>query len=105
MKIAEGLLMRKQLEAKIKQLEPLRLQGEKGMFETKTERRSVSDNVDEVNTTIPKITLKEITKEYDQYATQLRKLDAALQKANWNYELDFSEEELKGEKKETPIED
>ena len=95
MKIAEGLLLRKQLEAKVKQLEPLKINGEKGIFETRTERRSISDNVDEVVSTIPKITLGEVTKVYDHYATQLRKLDSSLQKANWQFDLDFKEEKVK----------
>ena len=99
MKIAEGLLLRKQLEAKVKQLEPLKVDGDRGMFETKTVRKNVSENVDEVTTQLPRITLKEITKEYDHYATQLRKLDASLQKANWNFDLDFKEEAVKKDEK------
>lgn len=91
MKIAEALLLRKQLEAKVKQLEPLKMQGESGVYEFKTERRHVGENVDEVKMQIPKISLESITKEYDRYATELRKLDTAIQKANWAYDVDYSE--------------
>lgn len=91
MKIAEGLLLRKHLEAKVKQLEPLKLNGEKGLFEVQTQRTSVNENVDEIKIQSPRITLEEITKEYDYYASELRKLDGAIQKANWEFELDFKE--------------
>ena len=91
MKIAEGLLLRKQLEAKVKQLEPIKQLGDNGLFEVKIQRRNIGDNVDEVAFQIPKITLSEVTKEYDRYATALRKLDAALQKANWEFDLSFTD--------------
>lgn len=95
MKIAEGLLLRKQLEAKVKQLEPLKIQGENGVYETKIQRRNVSENVDEVTAQVPKIKLEDITKTYDHYATQLRKLDTAIQQANWAHDLVYTEETLK----------
>lgn len=98
MKIAEGLLLRKQLDSKVKQLEPLKIQGENGVYETKVERKNISDNVDEIVAQVPKVKLAEITKAYDHYATQLRKLDAAIQKANWEHDLDFTEEQIKEEK-------
>ena len=37
MKIAQALLLRKQLEAKVKQLEPIKQIGEQGIFEMKTQ--------------------------------------------------------------------
>jgi len=91
MKIAEGLLLRKQLEAKVKQLEPLKLQGENGVFEMQTKRININENVDEVSLKIPRVELSEVTKEYDRYATELRKLDASIQKANWEFSLDYTE--------------
>lgn len=100
MKIAEGLLLRKQLEAKVKQLEPLKLNGEKGVFETQVKRVNISENVDEATIQLPKVTLKEVTKEYDHYATQLRKLDASLQKANWSFDLEFEEKKAPEDKVE-----
>ena len=91
MKIAEALLLRKQLEAKVKQLEPLKMQGDNGVYEFKTERRSAGENVDEVKMQIPRIELSSITKEYDHYATELRKLDASIQEANWKFEVSYKE--------------
>lgn len=91
MKIAEALLLRKQLEAKVKQLEPLKLQGDRGLFELKVERVNVSDGVDEAKFQIPRVTLEDVTKEYDHYATELRKLDTSIQKANWAFDVDYKE--------------
>lgn len=90
MKIAEALVMRKHLEAKVKQLEPLYLQGEKGLFELKTERVNVSAEVDEVKMTIPKVQLADVTKEYDMYSKALRQLDTAIQQANWVSEVEVT---------------
>jgi len=94
MKVAEGLLLRKQLEAKVRQLEPLKLGGDKGIFELRVERVNVSENVDEAKITIPKVTLAEVTKEYDHYASELRKLDASIQQANWSNDLGYKETKL-----------
>ncbi len=95
MKIAEALLLRKQLEAKVQQLTPIKQVGEQGLFELKTERRNISENVDEVKFQVPKVTMSEVTKEYDMYANRLRKLDTAIQKANWAFDVDFNESEAK----------
>lgn len=94
MKISEALLLRKQLEAKVKQLEPLKVNGENGLFETKTTRRNIGENVDEVTIQVPKIKLADITKTYDHYATELRKLDGSIQKANWEFDVDYKEKAI-----------
>jgi hypothetical protein len=89
MTIAEALVLRKHLEMKVKQLEPLKINGENGLFELHTERKNINDNVDEVKLQVPKIELKEITKEYDLYSKALRELDTAIQRANWLTKLEF----------------
>lgn len=90
MTIAEGLVLRKHLEAKVKQLEPLYINGQRGLFELKTERKNIGDNVDELTTSVPKITMEEVTKEYDMYSKALRELDTAIQQANWSAKLTFT---------------
>lgn len=95
MKIAEALLLRKQLEAKVKQLEPLKVQGEQGVYEQKVQRMNVSENIDEVTIQVPKVELSQITKAYDYYASELRKIDASIQKANWQYDVEYKESILK----------
>jgi hypothetical protein len=93
MKIAQALLLRKQLEQKVQQLQPIKQLGAQGLFEVKTQRRNVSADTDEITFQVPKVTLAEVTKEYDKYATALRKLDAAVQKANWEFDVDFTDAE------------
>lgn len=91
MKIAEGLLLRKQLEAKVKQLEPLKLNGESGVYRDEVQRVKISEEIDEARIKVARIDIKSVTKEYDHYSSELRKLDAAIQAANWKFELDYKE--------------
>lgn len=96
MKLAEGLLLRKQLVSKLEQLKPLKKQADEGFFHKRVQRINVSqgtadtEGVDEVTTETPKITPKEIYEEWDQTATSLRKLDAEIQRANWTADIDFT---------------
>lgn len=87
MKLAEALVLRKHLDAKVRQLEPIRQLGEQGVFEVKTQRVKISEEVDEVKLQIPKLELAEITKEYDRYSKALRQLDTAIQQTNWTAEV------------------
>lgn len=91
MKIAQALLLRKQLDEKVKQLTPIKNMGDTGLFTVQTKRINVSADTDEVSFQIPKMTLSEVTKEYDKFASALRKLDAAVQKANWEFDVDFTD--------------
>ncbi len=99
MKIAQALLLRKQLEKKVGQLEPIKNMGDQGLFETKVKRMNVGSDIDEVSIQVPKMTLAEITSEYDKYASALRKIDASIQKANWEFDVDFTDGENPFEKK------
>ncbi len=98
MKIAQALLLRKQLEKKVQQLEPVKNMGDQGLFETKVKRLNVGADIDEVSIQVPKMTLAEVTGEYDKYASALRKIDASIQKANWEFDVDFTEKENPFEK-------
>ena len=98
MKIAQALLLRKQLEKKVTQLEPIKQMGDSGLFATRVNRMNISDQIDEVSIQVPKLTLDDVTKDYDKYASALRKLDASIQKANWEFDVDFSEKENPFEK-------
>jgi len=60
---------------------------------------NVTEQIDEVSISVPKITLEEVTAEYDKYASALRKLDASIQKANWEFDVDFGDSENPFEKK------
>lgn len=87
MKLAEALVLRKHLDAKVKQLEPIYINGQKGVFEQKVERRNISDTVDEVTINTPKVKVEDVTAEYDKYSKALRELDTAIQHTNWVTEL------------------
>jgi len=91
MKIAEALLLRKQLQSKVEQLQPLHNVGERGVFDQSVKRVNVNENVDEITITTPRITLADITRTYDHYASELRKLDSAIQQANWTAEVEYKE--------------
>jgi hypothetical protein len=87
MKIAQGLLLRKQLTEKVQQLKPIRELGDQGLFEPKVKRVNVTDQTDEVTINVPKVELKDVTAEFDKYSTALRKLDAAIQQSNWTHDV------------------
>lgn len=91
MKIAEALLLRKQLQSKVDQLTPIKDLGEKGVLELHSKRVNINETTDEIQFQVPKVTLADVTSEYDHYATELRKLDAAIQKANWEFEVGYTE--------------
>lgn len=90
MKIAEALVLRKHLAEKVDQLKPLKVNGDNGVFEMKTERVNINENVDEVKLQVPKVDLKDITKEYDMYSKALRELDTAIQAANWKFDVEVT---------------
>lgn len=93
MTLAEALVLRKHLEAKLKQLEPVKQFGDKGALEVQTKRVNINENVDELTMQIPKLTLADVTAEYDKYSKALRLLDTAIQKANWSTDLDYTLDE------------
>jgi hypothetical protein len=90
MKIAEALVLRKHLEAKVEQLKPLKINGDNGLFEMKTERVNVNDTIDEVKLQVSKVKLADVTQEYDMYSKALRELDTAIQQANWTHAVKFT---------------
>jgi len=90
MKIADALLLRKHLAEKVESLRPLKNGVDKGLFEVRIRRVKISEDIDEATMDIPRIKAEDITKEFDRHATELRKLDASIQKANWEHDIDFS---------------
>lgn len=84
MKLAEALLRRKELEAKVKQLSVIKVDQ---IFQLVVQRKNVTDSVDDITAKVPKLTASQVTAEYDFYARQLRLVDAAIQQANWTTDL------------------
>lgn len=84
-KLAEALLRRKELQDKVDRMSNLRVAE---LFETKVQRQRVTENIDNVEAQVCKVEFNQVTKEYDFYAGQLRKIDAAIQQANWTTDID-----------------
>lgn len=84
MKLAEALLRRKELAEKVKMLSQIKTAD---VFVIKVVRKNVTDNIDDITATVPKLTASQVTAEYDFYARQLRLIDAAIQQANWTTEV------------------
>ena len=91
-KLAEALLRRKELNEKVAQLKQINVNG---LFEVKVKRQSVTENVDNISATVPKIKLSQVTAGYDWYSKQLRLVDAAIQQANWVTEIAVGDDVMK----------
>ena len=89
MKLAEALLRRKELQAKVDQLKAVKTAD---VFEMKMQRRQVSDTIDDITAQVPKLTASQVTEEYDFYAKRLRLIDAAIQQANWTTDITINSE-------------
>lgn len=84
-KLAEALLRRKELQAKVDQLKIIK---DKDLFEVKGRRTKVTDEVDDLVLQVPLLSQAEVLGAYDWHAKQLRLVDAAIQQANWTTALD-----------------
>lgn len=84
-KLAEALLRRKELSEKVALLRQIQ---SIALFEVKAKRVKVTDDLDDVVAQVPKLTASQVTQEHDWHARQLRKIDAAIQQANWSTEID-----------------
>ncbi len=85
MKLADALLRRKELQAKVDQLHNIRAQN---LFEMKISRRQINETIDDIEAQVPKVTASQVTEEYDYYAGCLRKIDGAIQQLNWTSEIE-----------------
>ncbi len=87
-KLAEALLRRKELGDKVNRAAAIRASD---YFEVKVKRINVTESVDDVTATVPKLTFSQVSAEYDFYAKQLRMVDAAIQQANWTTEVSLND--------------
>lgn len=78
--LAEALLRRKELAAKVEQLKTI---NGKDLYEVKGKRTKVTEDLDDVVLQVPLLASAEVTAAYDFHAKQLRLVDAAIQQANW----------------------
>jgi len=91
-KLAEALLRRKELNEKVDQLRKINVEG---LFDVKVKRQNVTESVDDVTASVPKITLSQVTAGFDYYAKQLRLVDATIQQANWTTEIEVPGDVMK----------
>lgn len=103
-KLAEALLRRKELAAKVQQLAQLKSLDQ--LFQTKVTRKKVTEDIEDVVLAVPLLSAKQVTAEHDYYAKQLRVIDAAIQQANWitmidSGSLDVMADYVPGELKRT----
>jgi hypothetical protein len=85
MKLAEALLRRKELQEKVSRIQTVK---DKEIYEVKVQRKQAHEGIDDVIAAVPKLSLAEVTQEYDWYAKRLRLIDAAIQQANWTTEIE-----------------
>ena len=87
-KLAEALLRRKELQEKVDALRNLNVDN---LFEIRVQRKQVTEGVDDVVAKVPKISMNQVTHAFDWHAKQLRRVDAAIQQANWNTDIDVDQ--------------
>lgn len=85
-KLAEALLRRKELAEKlnvVRQIKDAHL-----IYQVRNKRIQVTEQVESLDVDFPKLTLSQVTAEFDYVAKQLRLVDAIIQQANWTTELE-----------------
>lgn len=88
-KLAEALLRRKELQAKVEILK--KIKDTQVYYEVRAQRVKVTDGIDELSINWPKLECKQVTKEYDYAARQLRLIDAKIQFINWTAEVEIDD--------------
>ena len=85
-KLAEALLRRKELAEKlniVRQIKDTQL-----IYQVRNKRIQVTEQIESLDVDFPKLTLSQVTAEYDFTAKQLRLVDALIQQANWTTSLE-----------------
>jgi hypothetical protein len=84
-KLAEALLRRKELAEKVSQTKTI---STSAVYDVQMKRQSVSEGIDDIVARVPKLTLAQVTAEHDHFSRGLRLVDAAIQQANWQTEVE-----------------
>lgn len=85
MKLAEALLVRKDLQAKIDRMGDI---APRELYEVATKRGKNEDGFQDMIAQVPKISYQQFVHAYDWHARQLRLVDAAIQQANWTTDIE-----------------
>jgi len=86
--LAEALLRRKELQEKVEHLKPI---NQEKLFEVRVNRQQVTEGIDNVVAQVPKVAITQVTHAFDWHAKALRKIDATIQRANWETQIDIDE--------------
>lgn len=89
--LAEALLRRKELTEKVNSLKQI---NQDGLFEVQAKRGRVTDTMEDLVAKVPKITMQQVTAAYDWHSRRLRLIDAIIQQANWNTQVDLKDESI-----------
>lgn len=84
-KLAEALLRRKELQQKVDQLKEVR---QEHIFAMVIDQKPIGEAVMDIKAAVPRVSMEQVTAAYDWHAKQLRRVDAAIQQANWATELE-----------------
>jgi len=87
--LAEALLRRKELQGKVDALKAIKANA---LFETIATRKSAHEGIDDVVAKVPKLNAAQVTHELDFHARQLRLVDAAIQRANWETKIEVDDQ-------------
>lgn len=89
MPLADLLLRRKELDAKVKQLHTIK---EANVYYPQFQERIKRDeNFDDIKGRYPILEAHQVLAEYDHYARCLRIIDGAIQRANWEHKVDIED--------------
>lgn len=88
-KLAEALLRRKELQAKVEVLK--KFKENQLYYEIRGQRVKVTDGIEELNANYPKMDANQVTAEFDHAARQLRLIDAAIQRTNWTADVEIDQ--------------
>tara|TARA_R100001163_G_C4997272_1_gene147735 strand:- start:416 stop:736 length:321 start_codon:yes stop_codon:yes gene_type:complete len=89
--LAELLIRRNDLKDKLERVKPLT---NRDLYGQKVQRISVSDSVDEVTVQVPRLSYDEIDGNWNHISRQLRKVDALIQRTNWETQVAIDPELL-----------
>ena len=87
-KLAEALLRRKELQQHVDRLDAI---NREGLSEEKIQRKMAHEGVDDIIASVPRISMEQVTHCYNSHARALREVDAVIQQANWNTEVEVDD--------------
>ena len=82
--LAECLLRRKELQDRLLGLSAIK---DKDIYEVVIDRRKAHEGVDDIIAKVPKLEFNQVVAEYNHCSSQLRKIDAIIQRMNWTVEV------------------